>query len=424
MSNQNGQTLSDKTLFDMVRSDFNITKKKIYLNNGSISPLPISTIKSITDFCIRYSETGPDSPDFNDYLDTLKYEVRQRIADLIHSKADEIIFTQSTTEGINMISNGIIWKPKEHILIRNSRNEHFSNYLPWLRAVGDYNLRLSTFPCVSVESTGSSLVKEFDDTFPRHTYRLVSTSHIMYNNGSITPVAYLGTVIKNSNKCTFFSIDGAQSVGAIEVNVKDIRCDFMTFPSFKWVCGPLGLGVLYMKKELMDELKPVDIGSGSAEIMKPKVGKVYQAKKDEAYEKIKFNKYPEKYHASFRNFPGLAGLEASLRYLLRIGICNIQARNKVLSTILRNDLSKSKELLIHEADEEEYRSALISFSFKKKSNDRVQKLNLKLQEQGIILAEREIGGRKILRASPHFYNSEDEIQRTCEVIKSLINTVL
>ena len=213
-------------------------------------------------------------------------------------------------------------------------------------------------------------------------------------------------------------------MGAIEVNVKAIMCDFMTFPSFKWVCGPLGLGVLYVKKELMDELEPTDIGSGSAEIVKTKAGKIYQAKKDETYEKIKFNKYPDKYHASFRNFPGLAGLEASLRYLLRIGISNIQTRNKVLSSLLRNDLSKSKELLIHEADEEEYRSALVSFSFKKKSNDRVQKLNLKLQEQGIILAEREIGGRKILRASPHFYNSEDEIQRTSEVIKSLITTIL
>ncbi|HKR74529.1 MAG TPA: aminotransferase class V-fold PLP-dependent enzyme [Candidatus Nitrosocosmicus sp.] len=422
MSNQNSQTLSNKALFDMIRSDFTITKKKIYLNNGSIGPLPISTIKSITDFCIRYSETGPDSNDFNSYLDILKSEVSQRLADLIRCNTDEIVFTQSTTEGINMVSNGIDWKPHEHILVRNSRNEHFSNYLPWLKAVEDHNLSFDIFPYDTRESTGSALAKDFDDIFPRQLYRLVSTSHIMYNNGSITPVEYLGKVIKKRNNVTLFSIDGAQSVGAIEVDVKKIKCDFMTFPSFKWICGPLGLGVLYINKKVMDELNPVFVGSGSAEVLKRSAGTVHGVKKAEHHRNYKFSKYPEKYHASFRNFPGLAGLESSLRYLLRIGISNIQARNKTLSSMLRDNLSKSNELLIHEADEEEYRSSLISFSFKKKSNERVQKLNFKLQEQGIVLAEREIGGRKILRASPHFYNSEDEIQRTCDIIKSVIST--
>ncbi|WP_148686582.1 aminotransferase class V-fold PLP-dependent enzyme [Candidatus Nitrosocosmicus hydrocola] len=422
MSNQNGQTLTDKALLESVRSDFTIVKKKIYLNNGSISPLPISTIKSITDFCLRYSETGPDSSDFNSYLDSLKKEVRQRIADLIHTNVDEIIFTQSTTEGINLISNGISWKPNDHVLMRNSKSEHYSNYLPWLKAVQDFNLGMGIFPTNTAESTGSALAKDFAEIFHKQEYRLVSTSHVMYNNGSITPVDYLGKVIKRSNSHTFFSIDGAQSVGAIDVNVKSINCDFMTFPSFKWICGPLGLGLLFVKKKTMQELDPIFVGSGSAEVLKSTSGKTHQGEEPEHFESFKFNKYPEKYHATFRNYPGLAGLEASLRYILRIGINNIQSRNKTLSSILRNDLSKIKELIIHEADEEKFRSALISFSFRKKNNERIQRLNFRLQEQGIILAEREIGGRKILRASPHFYNSEDEIQRTTESIKSLIKT--
>jgi cysteine desulfurase/selenocysteine lyase len=392
-------------------------KKKIYLNNGSISPLPISTIKSITDFCLRYSETGPDSTEFNTYLDNLKKEVRQRIADIIKSRADEIIFTQSTTEGINFISNGLRWKANDHILIRSSINEHFSNYLPWLKAASDFKLGLVLFPSNDIESTGSALVKDFEEIYRRQQYKLISTSHIMYNNGSITPVEYFGKVINESHDNTLFSIDGAQSVGAIEVNVKDINCDFMTFPSFKWICGPLGVGVMFVKKNIMDELNPVFIGSGSAEVLALDTKKFGKGKQLEIRENIRFNEYPEKYHSSFRNFPGLAGLEASLRYLMRIGIKNIEARNKVLSSILRDNLSKIKELVLHEAEEEQYRSALISFSFKRKNDEKVKKLNLRLQEQGIILAEREIGKRKILRASPHFYNSEDEIQKTCEAIK-------
>lgn len=408
----------------MARLDFNITKKKIYLNNGSISPLPVSTIKSMTDFCLRYSETGPDSPDFNTYLDDLKNEVRQRLADLIKSQKDEIIFTQSTTEGINSVANGVRWKSTDRILIRNQINEHYSNYLPWLKAAGDFKLKLEVFPLHNIESTGSMLIKEFEDIYLRQNYKLISTSHVMYNNGSITPVEYFGKVIKESNNDTLFSVDGAQSVGAIDVNVKSINCEFMTFPSFKWICGPLGIGVLFVKKKAMNELNPIFVGSGSAEVL-PSTGTQSGKRNQTAgHGSIKYNKYPEKYHASFRNFPGLAGLEASLRYLLRIGINNIQARNKALSSILRDELSKIKEMVIHEAEEENYRSALVSFSFKKKSNEKIIKLNSRLREQGIILAEREIGTRKILRASPHFYNSEDELQKTSEVIRSELASIL
>ena len=99
MSNQGKFTNLDKEMLDSISLDFYITKKRIYLNNGSISPLPISSIKSITDFNIKYSEVGPDSKEFTNYLDELKLETRKRVADLINGHEDEIIFTQSTTEG-------------------------------------------------------------------------------------------------------------------------------------------------------------------------------------------------------------------------------------------------------------------------------------------------------------------------------------
>ena len=112
----------------------------------------------IIDFYFRYSEIGPDSADFNTYLDDLKNELRQRIADLIKSRADEIIFTQSTTEGINFVANGLKWKSNDCILIRNSINEHFSNYLPWLKAATDFKLEMEVFPSNDTESTGTSLM--------------------------------------------------------------------------------------------------------------------------------------------------------------------------------------------------------------------------------------------------------------------------
>lgn len=84
---------------------------------------------------------------------------------------------------------------------------------------------------------------------------------------------------------------------------------------------------------------------------------------------------------------------------------------------------KINDLTLHEADTEEFRSSMVSFSFTKQNNNRIQKLNARLQKEGVILAEREIGARKILRASPHFYNSEDEMVRTINSIKSIIQVL-
>jgi cysteine desulfurase / selenocysteine lyase len=90
---------------------------------------------------------------------------------------------------------------------------------------------------------------------------------------------------------------------------------------------------------------------------------------------------------------------------------------------LRQELMKMNDLVLHEATQEEFRSSLVSFSFRKQNNVRIQKLNVRLQMEGVILAEREIGTRKILRASPHFYNSEDEMVRTANSIRSLIKVL-
>lgn len=420
MTSPNSPEISDNELFKLVRSDFQITKKRIYLNNGSIGPLPLSTIKSITDFCLRYSEMGPDSQEFNAYLDELKKEVRQRLADLINCRNDEIIFTQSTTEGINFVANGIDWRKGDKVLVRDPINEHYSNYLPWVKVSNDLGLCLNHFPSsTNSMATGKHLVSEFEQIYNHNPVRMVTTSHVMYNNGSITPIEKISDCINKGAHDTLLVVDGAQSVGSIKVDVKRLKCDFMTFPAFKWICAPLGIGILFVRKQLMEEFKSVFVGSGSG--VAETLPNLYNTEKSNGMRKvIKFHEYPEKFHSTFRNFPGLAGLEASLRYILRIGIPKINQRNKILYSILREGLANNKEILIHEAEEEVFRSNMLSFSLKVRNNERIPKINQMLQKSGIIMAERELGEKKILRMSPHFFNSEEEMSQTINAIKSSI----
>ena len=428
-NNNNNNKFVDKHFNESIKGDFLISNKKIYLNNGSVGPLPISTIKSITDFNLRYSEQGPDSKEFNEYLDKLKTETRKRVADLLNCSSDEIIFTQSTTEGINYITNGICWKNNEKILIRNSKNEHYSNYLPWIKVANHKNLKIDKFPVEKEDLLLNDLKKSINAKKPR----IVTTSHIMYNNGSITPVEEIGKILKENNTDILFSIDGAQSVGAINVDVKKIKCDFLSFPAFKWICGPLGVGILYVNKKVLDdEFIPTFIGSGTAKIVIKNKSKhnsknfsdVHENKITEningLQEDVNYYNYPEKFHATFRNYPGLAGLESSLRYILRLGISNIYRKNKILSNLFREEIIKIKDIVIHEAKEEVHRSSMVCFSFKNNNNNKVSTLVERLEQKGIILAEREIGIKKILRASPHFYNTEGEIIKTTDEIKSIL----
>jgi cysteine desulfurase/selenocysteine lyase len=414
---------SDTEFNYSIKGDFLIPNKKIYLNNGSVGPLPLSTIKSITDFNLRYSEQGPDSKKFNEYLEDLKKETRKRVADLINCKTNEIIFTQSTTEGINFITNGLPWKKNDKIILRNSKNEHFSNYLPWIKVAIDKKLQVDTFP----KSDENQILDDLKESLNLKIPKIATTSHIMYNNGSITPVEEIGKIIKDKSDQVHFSIDGAQSVGAIEVDVKKINCDFLSFPAFKWICGPLGIGILYVNEKVLNgDFLPIFIGSGTAKIKSRKVVRKknnfsISTNNQKEIEELDYYDYPEKYHPTFRNYPGLAGLEASIRYLLRLGISNIYKKNRRLSNLFREEIIKMDDIVIHEDGEEDFRSSMTCFSFRNDSDSKVSYLVEKLQEGGIILAEREIGQKKIVRSSPHFYNSEEEIIKTTDEIKRILN---
>jgi cysteine desulfurase/selenocysteine lyase len=422
---------SDESL-DFVRTDFPLTKKKIYMNNGSVAPTPLSTIKAITDTFLKYSIEGPDSQTINEFITSLTKELRSRLADLINCESEEIIFTQSTTEGINYVRNGIDWKKGDSVVIRGGTHEHYANYLPWLQLSKNKGISLIDLP---INSTGyfdiadlekalslgkitheetnagggvkAGTLKGSDKTMKskkkKTTPKLITLSHALYNNGAIMPVEEVGKIAKAND--VLFCIDAAQTVGSIEIDVKRIGCDFMAFPAFKWICGPLGLGVLYCDKKAAETLRPQSIGSESATISSDQ-------------KTIAYIDAPGKFQTGFRNFPALAGLEASVRYLLRLGMNNIRRKNMKVANALRGELAKMKGVMLYGPEDENLRTSIVSFS----SNNKEAKTIIdKLVENEIIFAERDVGGgKKAVRASPHFFNTEEESVRSIEQIKNIV----
>jgi cysteine desulfurase/selenocysteine lyase len=379
--------------------DFPITSKKIYLNNGSIAPLSLPSIKSIADFLIKYSEQGPDSEDITKYMEKMIEETRLRIKHLINCNAIEVSFTQSTTQGLNFVANSIDWKKGDIIILRGGRHEHYANYFPWLHIAKRKKLKIKV---LKIDQNGFFDISELETLAKLKGSKLLVLSHVLYNNGSIMPVEEAGKIAKEND--LLYCIDSAQSVGSINVDIKKIECDFMAFPSFKWICGPLGIGIFYCSEKSKDILVPDSIGGESGKIISD--------------DSVVHNEIPQKFETGFRNYPGLAGLESSLRYILRIGMSKIMSNNLKTSSILRNELLKISGIDIHGIDDEKLRNSIVSFSSSKIESNLLKK---KLEKEGIIMAERDLlNGKKIVRASPHFFNNEEEIMKTIRIIKNIL----
>lgn len=370
-------------------------KEKIYLNNASVSLMPFSSIKAMTDFQISYSEIGPDSIESEDFIKEKLVGVRKAVAKMIKCQPEEVILTQSTTDGVNIVANGLLFNSNSNIVIRGMGHEHHANYFPWLRLKKKLTLK-----SLEIDENGFFELDELQNLVDNNT-KLVALSHALYNTGAILPVEEIGEFLEKNN-IPFF-LDSAQTVGCIgDYDFKKTKCDFMAFNGSKWLCGPMGTGIFYCKKSSSDLLEPMTIGGESAIV----------------YDKTKlaYKDIPEKFQTGFRNYVGIIGLEESMKYLMRFGLDNIHKKIINLANLLRDELTRISGITLYGPKDPEKRNSIVSFLIEGYEPQYVVE---KLEKQKIVIAVREIFEKKILRASPHLFNSESEILKVVEAIKKL-----
>ena len=376
-----------------ISDDFPISDK-IYLNNASVSLMPLQSIDAMKDFLISYNTIGPDSKDSDSFVTEKLRNVRKIIAKIISCQPDEVVLTQSTTDGINFVANGLSFNDKSNIIIRGMTHEHHSNFYPWIKLKEKISIKN-----LSIDENGFFKLDDLESFIDDNT-KLVALSHALYNTGSILPVKEIGKIIQEK---TSFFIDAAQTIGCIgDIDVSKIKCDFMSFNGSKWLCGPMGTGLFYCNRKSSELLKPQTIGGESAIIY------------DET--KLAFKEMPDKFQTGFRNYVGIVGLESSVNYLLKFGLKNIHKKNQYLSNLFREELSKIKNIVLYGPNSSNNRTSIVSFNIKGINS---QELVDKLEKQNIILAVREILDTKIVRASPHFFNTESEILQVIDAIKKL-----
>ncbi len=380
-----------------MNSDFDFSqefpyKDRIYLNNASTSRMPKTSMQAMNDFLSKYNEYGPDSKMSDDYVNERLNNLRKVISHLIKCKHEEVILTQSVTDGINIVANGMKFKPKSNVITRGSNHEHPANHYAWVR-VGQ-KVEIRNLP---IDETGYfefDLLKKAVD----NDTQLVVLSHALFNTGAILPVEEIGEYLAQKNIPYF--IDAAQTVGCINnVDVNKIKCNFMSFNGSKWLCGPMGTGIFFCKKESSEMIEPLQVGGESA---------IFHENK------LVYKEMPARFQAGFRNWVGAAGLEASVNYLLKIGIEKIRNQNIKLANLMREELSRIPGITLLGPQEDRKRTSIVSFSIEDQNPELVVK---RLEEANMILAVREIFSKKIIRASPHFFNTESEILQVVDALR-------
>ena len=367
---------------------------KIYLNNASVSLMPLQSIEAMKEFLISYNSIGPDSKDSEPFISEKLSNVRKIISKIISCQSDEVVLTQSTTDGINIVANGLSFNDKSNIIIRGMGHEHHSNLYPWLKLKEKTSIKNLT-----IDENGFFKLDDLESFIDDNT-KLVALSHALYNTGSILPVKEIGKILQD--KIPFF-IDSAQTIGCIgKIDVSEIKCNFMSFNGSKWLCGPMGTGLFYCNKKSSKLLEPKTIGGESAIINHDS--------------NFAFKELPDKFQTGFRNYVGIVGLEASVRYMVKFGLNNIHKKNQYLSNLFREELLKIPNIILYGPENPNDRTSIVSFNIKGLDS---QKIVDKLEKQNIILAVREIMEKKIVRASPHFFNTESEILQVIDAIKKL-----
>jgi cysteine desulfurase/selenocysteine lyase len=291
---------------EIVRKDFPLLKRMVhgkplvYLDNAATSQKPLSVIEAIERY---YSEENANIHRGVHWLSdraTEAYEnARARIARYINAaKPQEVIFTRGTTESINLVAFSWGWKnlrDGDEVLI--SAMEHHSNIVPWQMICAKTGAKLRVIP---VSDNGDILLDEYRNLLNPKT-RIVAVTHVSNVLGTVNPIAEMVQWAHDNG--SLFLLDGAQSIPHMDVNVRDLDCDFFAFSGHK-LFGPTGIGVLYGKFALLEEMDPYQGGGDMIRSV--------------TFEKTIYNSVPHKFEAGTPHIAGGIGLGEAIVYLEKL----------------------------------------------------------------------------------------------------------
>jgi cysteine desulfurase/selenocysteine lyase len=388
-----------------IREDFPILKRKIngnktlvYLDNAATTQKPIIVINAILDYYMNYNSNIHRAVHQMAEEATLAFEsTRQKVAKFINARlTDEIIFTRNATEAINLVSYS--WgRPNvnKNDMIVITEMEHHSNIVPWQILAEEKG---AIVEYVGVDNEGYLDMTAYEEIIQSNKVKLVSISHMSNVLGTIVPIERV--IAKAHNKGIPVLVDGAQSVPHMPVDVQRMNCDFLVFSAHKML-GPTGVGVLYVKKEILDKMKPF-IGGGDMIKEVHKHGTIY-------------NDLPYRFEGGTPNIADVIGFGSAIDYLSKVGMDKVRQHEIDITSYAIKAVTDVKGITLYGPSNPNHRGGVVSFNI---SDIHPHDLATIMNEQGVairsghhcaqILMER-LDVSAASRTSFYIYNTKEEV---------------
>ena len=389
----------------MNREDFFMLDKDIvYFDNGATTFKPKYVIDKMLDYYKNYTANIHRG----DYTNSLKvdkiYEdTRRKVKNFINAKDEkEIIFTKGTTNSINMVVFGFMkyyLKEGDEVLI--TRSEHASNFLPWIELEKEIGIKVKFIELDSnLEVTISNLEKAIT---PKT--KVISLAHITNVVGDVRNVEEIGKICKD--KGIIFVVDAAQSIGHIKTDVEKYNIDFLAFSAHKML-GPTGIGVLYGRYDLLEKIKPLEVGGG--------MNVSFDSLGNTEYKEL-----PSRLEAGTPNISGVIGLGAALDYINSIGLDKIHSHEMALKRYALEKLKKIEGIEIYNSDS---KSGIITFNlvdvFPQDTAIFLDHYNICVRAGNHCTKtlKEELGIKNTCRISFYLYNTTEEVDKLIEALNN------
>lgn len=367
---------------------FPVVEQKNFLAHAGVCPLPRRVVDAMTDYALL----GALGDQEEAFPGTRIQQARQTAASLLQAQPDEISFVGPTSLGLSLVANGLNFRRGDNVLIYH--DDYPSNVYPWM-ALADKGVQVRL---MNIREFGRirniDVIGQVDENT-----RLVALASCHFVTGWRIDIAGIGKQLRSRN--IPFCIDGIQTLGAFPTSVEHV--DFLAADAHKWLLGPCAAGILYVRKSLQEKLKPSVLGWHNV-----------RCANYIAQEHIVHPPDSRRFEAGSANLIGLAGLQAGMELLLEIGVENIATELLRKRALLVPALQEKGYAVLGGSAPVEHASGIVTFY---KPDEDMPVLHTRLTEARIITSLRaNRAGQRYIRLSPHFYNTDAELNNLLDML--------
>ena len=397
-----------------IREDFPTLREEdapAYLDNACVTLKPDCVIDAITEYYTKYPGCGGRSVHrYGTQVSKKVSDSRRSLASFINAPSvNEVIFTKNATQSINQIAHGMKWSEGDVVLTTD--REHNSNLVPWLQLEQEQGIDHRVVPSnadntFDLESF-EEICSEVGDKL-----KLVSMSHVGNLDGVSTPIKDIAKVTHDHG--ALMAVDGAQSLPHMKVDVQDLDIDFIAFSIHK-MCGPSGMGALWGKSDLLDDLRPIQSGG--------------QTVVTTNYDSLQWAKPPARFEGGLGNFSGMIGAGAAIDYLAKMDMDAVHEHEVKLNKIMTSRVKDLNGIEIIGPEDASLRGGICSLLLHELP---AHDIAILLDEAAAVMVRSGLHcvhswfndrghTNGSLRASAYMYNTEEEAKLFSDTLEEIVN---